>query len=279
VPSQGEINHLVSDVLKAVELNLLSLDALNVTLSGFSVMLESSTALLRDGDLLEIDLGSQNKKRKRPQNEVATTPAPKKAATGTVAPAITEPPSQTRPSRSARRKAAKRLRKRQGLALSFPTSGRRNQHQPQQKAAQPNGRFKATALAAVDQAKHQGQSTRFFGSSSEESDENEEESGEDEETTSSSSANATRSSTSSDTSSSSSSSSSSDEEQDQKQDEYDTNKEKSTLHYTQSVLIRLFPTLDHCTSESSCGMPSVGHVVAYKLLEIGEDYAPRVRRN
>jgi len=272
--SAQEIKQLVSGVLLAVGLTNLPLDAINVTLSGFTVLLNSSTALLRDGDLLEIDFAGQSKKRKRPRGSdtaPAITPAPKKAAVadkdgktpvGTV---IVVPLSETRPSRSARRKAAKRLRKRQGLDVSFPLNGRRNQQQQQQAA--PNGRFKATALAAVNEDKQQSQKKKFSGSSS--SSEEEKSVEEEEETTSS--ANGTT--TSSDTISSPSSSSSSENEGKEETDheEQDKRHNTSNLVQNQADLDNLFPSLPMCN-----GMPAVGRVVAYKLLEIREDFAPRV---
>lgn len=263
---------IVNKVLTAVGLTSISLDSINVTLSGFSVLLNSSTDVLRDGDLLEIDLKKQNKnKRKQPPLEGTTTaaasPARKKAATAdkiqdTPAPdngIVSVPLSGPGPSRSARRKAAKRLRKRQGFAV-LPLQGRRHQ---QQQAA-PTGRFKKTAIAAVEQDKMEDPQKKVYYSSLSSSSSEEESTEKTEKSTPSSSS--TTSTTSSDTSSSSSSSSSDDDE------EENDNNTKSTLQIL-AKLNRLFPILPLCN-----GMPAVGRVVAYKLLEIGEDFAPRVRR-
>ena len=264
---------IVNKVLAAVGLTSISLETINVTLSGFSVLLNSSTDVLRDGDLLEIDLKKQNKnKRKQPPLEgtatAAASPARKKAATAdkiqeTPAPdngIVSVPLSGAGPSRSARRKAAKRLRKRQGFAV-LPLLGRRH---PQQQAA-PTGRFKKTAFAAVEQDKLEDPQKKIYYSSLSSSSSEEESTEKDEEKNTPSSS-STTSTTSSDTSSASSSSSSSDEE------EKNGNHTKSTLQI-QAKLNRLFPILPLCN-----GMPAVGRVVAYKLLEIGEDFAPRVRR-
>lgn len=230
------VQHMVRDVLAGVGLGDVPLDSVQVSLDGFAVLPTSSTGLLRDGDLLQLERRAPSRKRAREEAEDAGGEVQEKRAKAEPA-----PQPEKRPSRSARRKAAKRRWRRQGNA-----TGLKSHPLPD--------------LLTAKEKKKEGE-TSSSSSSSDDSDESSSSSSESE--TSSSSSESDSDDSSSPSSSSSLSSESEDEEQQQ--------------HEGEPILP------DRCSEEEFqlllpfSAVPAVGRVVAYKLLEIGEDFAPRVR--
>jgi len=226
-----------------------------ISLEGFNIFKTVDTGILKDGDLLEVDIvggGLENpiratQIRKRKHEAVVPEPAQKpkigkrcevttedqlKAAVV----AQTRPSSVKRPSRSARRKAAKRRWKR--LGFPSPTFMGKKKHEN----GTGGGNKSREEKALSDDRDNSGEKSEMETSSSGD----------------------TTSSADSDTSSSYGSESSSSSKSVSEDDHHK------------------YPTIGVVTEENFVnliqifGMPAVGQIVAYKLLEIGECFTPQV---
>lgn len=242
-----------------------SIDGIEVSLRGFVVLLDSSTSLLRDGDLLHVEL----RQRKRKRQDALPSPVPQAAATaapdsrqqpeGNVVGGDTTPAHALNPvingaeklaSRSARRKAAKRRRRRLGLPVlpiqSLPPAPPKGPQIEKKEASTPS-----TSTAT--------------------------------ETSSSSSSEDSSSTSESESSSSDESSDSSSDDSSLVFDEEEELKKAGLLPLcefigkyqrgpplTEAQFAKLMPV------QISTAPPAEEDVLAYKLLEIGEDWAPRI---
>lgn len=213
---------MVRDVLAGADLADVPADSVQVSLGGFAVLPTSSTGVLRDGDLLQLERRAPRRKRAREEGEDEGRAQEKRAKAEVV------PQSEKGPSRSARRKAAKRRFRRQGNAAT----GIKSHPLPE-----------LLKTSAKNKPPPPSSSSDKSSSSSEST------------------------STSDDDSSSTSSSSSDEEEAEQQHDQNSPPPAAVTLTEDQ------FAVLQPCGAGAA---PAVGRVVAYKLLEIGEDFAPRV---
>lgn len=265
---------LLTDIREALRLPP-PVSHLALSLQGFELLHSSPTSLLKDGEQLRLDPVAWSRKQPSAPPALPAPSAPEAApnaqngespgAFASTPPDKTLHPqvmaSEKRPSRSARRKAAKRRYKRMGGAPALgPPKKPRTEKLEAAMAVVGGGSGRQPAVAV-----ERGAQAKAASDVSTESD-----------TSGSSSSSSESSSSSSDESSESAVTTSSEDASSQQgahpNGHTSTHPTRSPHHQLQAQLTEeAFAALDPCPD-----LPAVGQAMAYKLLEIGADYAPRV---